>query len=390
MGNIKNRGSTRGQSAVEYVITYSWAILIIGIIIGLLYFYGFMSLALRPTGCTINGNLYCEDSMLGMYTHNGAYVMGVLMTNTNQYPISNPTINVSYNGYNSGKAECIDGMVPPGGAFLCIVNLPTNKLSIGEYIKPTVHIQAGNCALSKAYLINGSCANATTEIFKGSAYGFIRYLPSDNLSISLAPRNANFAANGTRYAFKATITLFGYPLKGANVGFSSSNTIVSLSNTNVATAYSGYAYDYASSNYSSHTTITASYANVSTSASIYFRSPLMYSFADIVASNIDYISPIVLDNINIGIDNRTYTLGNLNKTGIVLLNGTMNNYTIQKSIEVNNTKYIFKNISSCGLSYTALNGTLLTCTQPSIKVYYEPVYKQTGSLYVADEGGSEV
>ncbi|MEM0149706.1 MAG: hypothetical protein QXW10_02315, partial [Candidatus Micrarchaeaceae archaeon] len=149
LGNIKS------QSALEYIITYSWAILIIGVVVGLLYFYGFISLSLRPSACAINGSVLCEDSMIGINVHSGAYLVGMLLTNTNQYPISNPTINVSLDGYNSGKVVCSNSVVPAGGAFLCMVRLPTSKLSIGEYIKPAIYLQAGNCALSNAFIVNG-------------------------------------------------------------------------------------------------------------------------------------------------------------------------------------------------------------------------------------------
>ncbi|MEM0202323.1 MAG: YncE family protein, partial [Candidatus Micrarchaeaceae archaeon] len=283
-----------------------------------------------------------------------------------------------------------NSVVPAGGAFLCMVRLPTSKLSIGEYIKPAIYLQAGNCALSNAFIVNGSCAGAPTEVFTGSASGFIRYLPNDNLSITLSPGSANFAANGTAYGMKAVVTLFGYPLKGANVAFASNNTVIRISRAEVDTASTGLAYDYVSSNYSASTKITASYANVSASASINFRTPLLYSFADMVSSNIEYISPGVLDNISVTINNKTYALGYLNVTGITLLNGTMNNYTVQNSIDVNGTTYTFKNISSCSLSYTSANGSLLTCAQPTIRIYYQPVYKQVGSVYVADEGSSQV
>ena len=387
---VRDLGKIKAQSALEYIITYSWAILIIGVIVGLLYFYGFVSLSLRPSGCTINGGFFCEDSMVGMYMHNGEYLVGMLLTNTNQYPISNPTINVSYDGYSSGGSICDNAVIPAGGAFLCVAEIPSNKISLGEYVKPTIYLQAGNCALSSAYVINGSCSNAPVEAFEGSAYGFTRYLPSDNLSISLSPSSANFAANGTSYGMKSAVTLFGYPLKGANVGFHSSNPTIYMSKVDVATASSGTAYDYISSNYSASTNITASYAGLHATATKHFRAPLLYSFDDMVASDISYIGPNAIENASITINNKTYSLGNLSRTGLVLLNGTMNNYTIQGSITTNGTEYAFKNITLCNLSYTGINGSLLTCTQPSIKIYYEPVYKQSGSVYVADEGSSQV
>ncbi|MGC8538146.1 MAG: YncE family protein [Candidatus Micrarchaeia archaeon] len=383
-------GKNKAQSAVEYIITYSWAILIIGIAVGLLYFYGFISLGLRPTGCIINGSFFCEDSMVGMYTHNGEYLVGMLLTNTNQYPISNPTINVSYDGYSSGGSICDNAVIPAGGTFLCVVKIPSNKLSIGQYVKPTIYLQAGNCALSSSYIVNGSCSNAPIEAFKGSAYGFIRYLPSDNMSISLSPSSANFAANGTSYSMKAAVSLFGYPLKGANVNFHSSNPIIYVSKVDVATASSGAAYDYISSNYSTSTNITASYAGLNATAAIHFKTPLLYSFDDMVASDISYISPNAIENASITINNKTYSLGNLSKNGLVLLNGTINNYTIQGSITANGIEYVFKNITSCSIPYTYTNGSMLTCTQPSIYIYYEPVYNQSGSVYVADEGSSQV
>ena len=55
----------RGQAALEFLMTYSWAILVVIIIIGALAYFGVLNpQSLMPDKCTITAGFSCDDYLL--------------------------------------------------------------------------------------------------------------------------------------------------------------------------------------------------------------------------------------------------------------------------------------------------------------------------------------
>ena len=55
--------SSKAQSAMEYLITYGWAILIIAVVLGVLFQLGVFNLSL-PNECMAYSGYYCQNSTL--------------------------------------------------------------------------------------------------------------------------------------------------------------------------------------------------------------------------------------------------------------------------------------------------------------------------------------
>ncbi|MGC9099216.1 MAG: hypothetical protein ACP5HW_01555, partial [Candidatus Micrarchaeia archaeon] len=64
-GRHKRVSARKAQSAIEYLITYSWAILAVAIILSILYFFIYAPSAVAPNSCSFAYGAYCQDMVLG-------------------------------------------------------------------------------------------------------------------------------------------------------------------------------------------------------------------------------------------------------------------------------------------------------------------------------------
>ncbi|MEM3280319.1 MAG: hypothetical protein QXR29_03570, partial [Candidatus Micrarchaeaceae archaeon] len=59
------RREVRAQSVVEYLITYSWALIIIAVILGILFFALYAPSAIAPSACSFVSGAYCQGMVFG-------------------------------------------------------------------------------------------------------------------------------------------------------------------------------------------------------------------------------------------------------------------------------------------------------------------------------------
>ena len=64
----RNRKGKRAQSAMEYLTTYGWAILIVAIVVAILYFYTSVPSNIVNNSCTFVSGAYCNDMIIGTNT----------------------------------------------------------------------------------------------------------------------------------------------------------------------------------------------------------------------------------------------------------------------------------------------------------------------------------
>ncbi|MDE1855953.1 MAG: hypothetical protein KGH49_01825, partial [Candidatus Micrarchaeota archaeon] len=143
------------QSAVEFVLTYSWAIVIAALVIAALYFFVFAPSTLTPNSCSFSSGPYCQDLILG----SGASLskLAMLLTNTNPYPIYKPHLTVNITGYPLIQGTCSPTLTNPGGAVICnatiIPPISQSALSAGKFIFTYTPCPGGNvitCANNQA------------------------------------------------------------------------------------------------------------------------------------------------------------------------------------------------------------------------------------------------
>jgi len=116
----------KGQSAVEYLITYGWAILLAAISILILYVFVLAPSAIAPNTCSFVYGAYCQDMILG--SNSISSKIALFLTNTQHYPIVNPQVSINISNIGTVNGKCLPNYVLPGGAIICNVTMPTTAM----------------------------------------------------------------------------------------------------------------------------------------------------------------------------------------------------------------------------------------------------------------------
>src|SRR3989338_423825 len=68
-GKLMFRKSGKGQAALEFLMTYGWAILVVLIVIGALSYFGVLNPTIMlPEKCTLQMGLYCKNHLMQLTT----------------------------------------------------------------------------------------------------------------------------------------------------------------------------------------------------------------------------------------------------------------------------------------------------------------------------------
>jgi len=100
----------KGQNALEYLLTYSWALMIIAIVLAVFYEMGFFSaFGLMPTSCPANINYDCENPVFlpnGNLSFTLTEYLNALIYNVFVY-ISPENSTFNLNGFPTMVYNCI-------------------------------------------------------------------------------------------------------------------------------------------------------------------------------------------------------------------------------------------------------------------------------------------
>ncbi len=146
------RESGKAQSAMEYLATYGWALLVVGAVASIIYFFASTPQILVPASCSFNTGAYCQDLVIGSNVigsnsmSSGAWFF---FTNSQPYAIVNPQLLVNVSGSSSVMAgTCLPANVLPGGAILCNTvlsqNFASGVLVSGKLYFSAIPCQSGN------------------------------------------------------------------------------------------------------------------------------------------------------------------------------------------------------------------------------------------------------
>ncbi len=269
--------SGKGQTSIEYAAVITWALVIISIVVVGLYFF----IPTNPTGtgaqtCSFDTGVYCYDFMMGINATSGSSTMVLLADNQNQYPLINPHILISLNGFNTSPLSCTPGYIAPGESFICTATVWTNKLSAGKYFRAPVYLNAQYCGMNSGFVSgirNGGCANTPTETYKGSVEGYVISQKSSSVGITLSAQSYNAMADGSYDNVYATVTMFGVPVRSAGINFTVNNTSFGVSNPFVMSAADGGAATTGVySNQAGNVMVSANYGSYTANVVIDFKS----------------------------------------------------------------------------------------------------------------------
>lgn len=231
------RISRRSQSAVENLIVYGMAVLIIIVVFYILYNYGFLltSRAAVQNSCQLSSGAACSDILIisNAITSN-TQVVTLFATTTS--PLLDPYIIVKIGNTNSSKVSCIPNYVNVGGAIICQSNVPI-KSALNQPVTGKLYLFAQHCGVS----VPGTCATLGSELYTGIFSGYAQPISNSIVTISLTANQIMNSAPGYDYLANATVLFAGTPVLGATVNFSLNNTkLASLSENYNDTNSSGF------------------------------------------------------------------------------------------------------------------------------------------------------
>jgi len=143
----------KGQNAVENLVTYGWAILIIIAAVGMLYFYLIVPMTIPPNECDFVVGVSCVNYNVAMNPGSKSSVnVSLMLQNPEYYPIEDPVMVVGI-GPSNYSSSCSPYFVNPGASFICSVQVPG---TFGSHMKANVYVEEYNCGLSKYGEVNGT------------------------------------------------------------------------------------------------------------------------------------------------------------------------------------------------------------------------------------------
>ena len=155
----------KAQSAMEYLVTYGWAILIIAIAVGVLVFFVVLPSFAAPPVCNVSAPLVCQDLLVSANPTNTVITVNII--NNQQLALDNPILFANINGTNTSAAACLPAYMPSGQFSVCrlTINLPSKQ---NQAYSGSLYFKVNNCALLPNFSITGNCIGAPVQTISGS------------------------------------------------------------------------------------------------------------------------------------------------------------------------------------------------------------------------------
>jgi len=368
-----------GQSAMEYLMTYGWAVLLIAVISSLLYLYITVPHVIVPTTCNFISGAYCNDLVVGSNATTHVSMLAVFLTNTQSYPILNPKLFINVNGVNTSAQACKPNYVLPGGAIICQVQLPVQE-ALGAFVSGKIYLNASYCGLVSNYTPQG-CASAPRQTYIGSFTSHTAPLVSTTSSITLRAGNSTQSAiSSVKDPLYATVKLLGYPTTGATVNFTatfvanSTNAVppYSISPPITTTNTTGVALSYIYGSKVAKINVTAGYAGYTNTTTINFTPPIILTFS--LSSNMG--SLLSSSSATVAkIDGTGYDYSQLSTLKFACSINSKHYINFSQYIyPVSNERLVFNNATISGVLYTTPNITVTCINNETVNANYYTQY----------------
>ncbi|MEM3883983.1 MAG: hypothetical protein QXT94_03560, partial [Methanothrix sp.] len=374
----------KAQSALEYLITYGWAILIIAVVISLLYLYVAVPKIIVPSTCSFVTGAVCQDLIFGTNATTHSTTMGLFITNSRKYPIYDPELYASVNGKNTTAVQCKPSFVLPGGSVICVLKVPNVSSSLGQFFSGSIYLNASYCGLAPKPSSPSSCSTVPKETYKGIYSAHAEPLVSPSYTLSLSVVNSTNPANNAKDELIARVDLLGYPQSGATVNLTATFTKngtnavppYSLQSQFVTTGTNGQAIDYIWGTTVSNVTVKANYAGLNATKTINFVAvvPIFFNISNIPTSLQSNPSDIAT------IDGVSYSYSQLTKkpTNFDWGCNTTHTYSFDPIIyNSSGTRFVFKSVTIDGFTSDSNSGsaTVSTCKSQNVTVSYNKQYE---------------
>ncbi len=126
---MQTTGAKKAQSALEYLVTYWWAIMIIAVVLAAMFGLGLFSKPIQPFACLPDPLFYCSNSTMDTggaialtFTYSGTQpitITGLACNVTEAAPPKTPSVETTYVNVQSGEQlslvfQCPTGALPLG------------------------------------------------------------------------------------------------------------------------------------------------------------------------------------------------------------------------------------------------------------------------------------
>ncbi|MDE1869255.1 MAG: hypothetical protein KGH60_04825 [Candidatus Micrarchaeota archaeon] len=346
------KNEKKAQAAMEYLVTYGWAVLLLAVAALLLYLYVLVPQSVVPSSCTFTSGAYCNDIVVGTGA-NHVTKLAIFLTNTQLYPLANPALIVGVNNANTTTYPCSPNFVLAGGSVVCMVTLPV-QTSLSQFLAGSLYLTGTYCGLSQNYLVTRSCTGQV-QTYAGSFTSHVQPLINTNNIVLFTAQNASNPANNAKDRLKATVLLLGYPLKGATVNFTANVPYYKLQPNLTTTNSTGIATSDIWGTHAGSVQVNAIYAGITNSVTIQFTLPTSISFS---TSGFAYCSQdtstmVVFDGI-------AYTCSQWISTPLACGIGSSHTYNFSRTVSISSSiREIFNKVVVNGVSSTSNHSTII-------------------------------
>ena len=150
--------TVEAQSAMEYIIIWGTAIVIVTIAIALLYEFIPTITSTVPAMCSFTeSSLTCQDiiAILNPATSNTVILLEIINSGTS--PISGLSVYTSSaDPIESQAAQCMPDYIVAGGTAICEIKFPINT-QLNELLTGNIYASFSSCALTTAKEQPGTC-----------------------------------------------------------------------------------------------------------------------------------------------------------------------------------------------------------------------------------------
>ncbi len=174
----------KGQSAMEFLFTYSLVLTIIAVAFAILFFLvsGPASTAIPPQ-CAFNGGFTCTYSVFTVNTVSGSGAqLLVIATDLQPGVVNVSSFSASIGGLHSTFGYCTPNIATVGQSIYCIANLAVTP-SVGSTYSATFNVIGNYCPGYATQLYNYTCPITSNYIYGGSLQSQATVTPVTGTSV---------------------------------------------------------------------------------------------------------------------------------------------------------------------------------------------------------------
>lgn len=154
----------KGQSAIEFISTYGFVFLIIGVVMSVLLVIVNVPKLTYSFNCTVYGGFYCTDTVLSYNSVTGDTSLYLNLLNNHPGIVNISTFNATIKGISSISGSCTPTLSFQSNTVNCTASIPI-KSKLGNSYTGFFAISANYCSSSLNKSV--TCPSSKKVVFTG-------------------------------------------------------------------------------------------------------------------------------------------------------------------------------------------------------------------------------